>query len=251
MKRTVVLGTEIDSLTMEQAVDRAMKLMEGHNGAYVVTPNSEMLVRAMDCPELRMALQGAALSLPDGVGVLLASHILGMPIPRRLTGIDFASRLMDTMARTEKSVFLLGARPGVAERAAQRLKRRYPGLIVVGTNSGYFAPEEERDLIARINAAAPDLLLVCLGSPKQELWMAQHSAQLSAGLMAGLGGALDVFAGRIRRAPKLWRRLGLEWLYRLLCQPRRLLRILSVPRLFWVAICIKIGGTKETWIREN
>ena len=245
MKRTVVLGTEIDAVSLEEAVDRAVTIMASRKGAYAVTPNSEMLLQARKDPVLAAALRRAALSLPDGVGVLLVSRILGCPIRERVCGIDFAWRLFDVMESEGKSVFLLGAKEGIADRAAERLQRNYPRLQIAGTHSGYFEPWEEQALLKQINAVSPDLLLVCLGSPKQELWMERVSSQLQVGLMAGLGGTLDVLAGTVRRAPESWQKCGMEWLFRLLCQPRRIFRVMRIPGLFLTAIRTKIGGNTE------
>ena len=245
MKRTVVLGTEIDAVSLEEAVDRAVEIMASRKGAYAVTPNSEMLLQARKDPVLAAALRRAALSLPDGVGVLLVSRILGCPIRERVCGIDFAWRLFEVMEAEGKSVFLLGAKDGIADRAAERLKRSYPRLQIAGTHSGYFDPGEELALLKQINAVSPDLLLVCLGSPKQELWMERVSSQLSVGLMAGLGGTLDVLAGTVRRAPESWQKCGMEWFFRLLCQPRRIVRVMRIPSLFLTAIRTKIGGNTE------
>lgn len=245
MKRTVLLGTELDALSLEEAVNRAMAEMKLRRSAYVVTPNAEMLVSARRNPALCEAVNGAALSLPDGIGVLLVSRILGTPISDRVTGIDFAAALMDEMAKKRMRVYLLGAREGVGRAAEQRLCARYPALVIVGVSNGYADLLDEERLISRINASGADLLLVCLGSPKQELWMQRNAPRLQVGLMAGLGGTLDVFAGHVRRAPALWRKSGLEWLYRLIRQPWRIGRVMRIPQLFFAAICTKIGGNRE------
>lgn len=251
MKRSAVLGTEIDRISLTGAAERALALMAQRRGAYVVTPNTEIVLSARRDPELRAALGAAALSLCDGVGVLIASRILGDPIGERITGIDFASALLSRMAGSAKSVFLLGAREGVAARAAEALQRAYPGLVIAGTENGYFDAKDEDELLGRINALSPDLLLVCLGSPKQEKWMHRCAPRLKVGLMAGLGGALDVFSGDVKRAPPLWRRYGLEWLYRLLRQPERLKRDLALPRIVFLALRDRIGGKKEKWQTGN
>ena len=124
-------------------------------------------------------------------------------------------------------MYLFGAKPGVAELAAETLESRYPGLIVAGTSDGYFS--DDAPIIEKIRAAQPDMLLVCLGAPKQELWMAKEEGKLPVGLMCGLGGSLDVFAGTVKRAPESWQRLGLEWLYRLMKEPRRIGRMMKLP----------------------
>jgi N-acetylglucosaminyldiphosphoundecaprenol N-acetyl-beta-D-mannosaminyltransferase len=227
-----VLGVGFDDLTMAQAVQQALCEIERRSGGYVVTPNPEIVWLCREDPALREIVQEAALVLADGVGITLGAKILGRPLRARVPGIDFATRLMAEMAQKGQSVFLYGAAPGVAERAGAYLAAEYPGLRILGTADGY---GDDAPVVAAIDAAGPDLLLVCLGAPKQERWMAARRGQLRAGLMLGLGGALDVFAGEVRRAPEGWRKLGLEWLYRLLREPRRAGRMLRLP-LFLLAV---------------
>ena len=181
--------------------------------------------------------------LADGVGVTKAAAMLGTPLKARVPGIDFASGVMARLAQRGGSVFLFGAKPGVAEEAAEKLKGMFPGLIVAGTADGYFT--DDAPIVEKINAAGPDLLMVCLGSPKQELWMSAHAGRLNAGLMAGLGGSLDVFAGRVERAPEAWRRLGLEWLYRVIKEPKRLGRVMKLPLFVVEAAGQRAKGKRE------
>ena len=251
MTRLVVLGTEIDAISFDEAIDRAFGESKHRRGAYVVTPNSEMLLAAREDGALRDALHGAFLALPDGAGVVLVSRILGTPLPERIPGVDFARALLARMGREGGSLFLLGAAEGVADRAAKRIKKAYPALTLAGRHSGYFTADEESALIEQINAASPDLLIVCLGSPRQEHWMAQNASRLRVGLMAGLGGTLDLFAGRTRRAPRWMRALGLEWLFRLIGEPRRIVRVARIPQLFWIAFQSRIGGREKDGKRKT
>ena len=221
------MGVRFDALTPEEALERAAELAAGDSCSYAVTPNPEIVWLARKQPALKEALNGADLVVPDGIGIVYAARILGMPLPARVPGIELAAGLLKQMAVSGESVYLLGAKPGVAERATRRLQEQYPGLAVVGTGDGYF--REDEPVIEKINACKPRLLLVCLGFPRQELWMAKYRDQIKAGLMMGLGGSLDVFAGDVKRAPESWRRLNLEWLYRLACQPSRLGRMLKIP----------------------
>ena len=238
--RTEILGVGYDDLTMEEAVDRALELMDQRRGAYVVTPNPEIIMLARENAGLMSAIEGADLVLADGVGVTYGAKILGTPLKGRVPGIDFAAKLMGEMAGKGMSVFLFGAKPGVAEKAAAALTARGPGLVIAGTNDGYF--KDDGPIIEKINAAAPDLLLVCLGAPKQELWMQANAARLNVGLMAGLGGSLDVFAGNVQRAPEQWQKLGLEWLYRLLKEPSRIGRMMKLPRFVLAVTGQRIRG---------
>ena len=248
MGRISVLGVGFDSLGMDEAVETALALIARKSRAYVVTPNPEIVWLCRKDAALVSALEGAALVLPDGVGVTLAAKILGRPLKQRLPGIDFAQAVLGGLAKTGGSVYLLGAKPGVAELAARTLLAQFPGLKLAGARDGYF--KDDAPVVAGINAAKPDFLFVCLGAPKQELWMRKNAKNLDAGLMAGLGGALDVFAGTVKRAPKSWQRLGLEWLYRLLREPKRIRRQLVLPRFaaaviiegVWRGVC---GGLRK------
>jgi len=235
--RTDVLGVGFDDKTTGQAALCAYEMMRGDQKEYVVTPNPEIVWMARSDQPLRSAVNGAGLVLPDGIGIVLGAKILGTPLScGRVPGIDFVTVLLAKMAESDGSVFLLGAKPGVAEEAGQKLAVDYPGLNIAGTADGYFT--DDAAAIGRINAAAPDLLLVCLGAPKQELWMAKNIGQLNVGLCAGLGGSLDIFAGRVKRAPVFFRKLGLEWFYRLIKEPRRIKRMIKLP-LFVIVVLLK------------
>lgn len=234
MNRIDVLGVGFDNVTMDGAVSAALALIGAGSGRYVVTPNPEIVMLAREDARLRAALQGAALVLPDGIGIVKGAQILGTPLHGKVPGIDFAAGVLAGLAAAEGSVFLLGAKPGVAEKAAAALSARYEGLRIAGVNDGYFS--DDGPVIEKINAASPDLLLVCLGAPKQEFWMQDHEGRLKVGLMAGLGGSLDVFAGEVRRAPESWQKLGLEWLYRLIREPKRIGRIMKLPGFVFAAL---------------
>ena len=242
MNRIDVLGVEYDDMDIVEAVELAMGFMEERRCAYAVTPNPEIVLECRKNRKLAAAVRAADMVLPDGVGVIYASRILGTPIKNRLPGIDFASALMARMSECGKKVFLLGAKSGVSELAAERLTERYPGLEICGVNDGYFAQEDNELVLEKINALSPDLILVCLGAPRQEIWMKNNAELLNAVLMIGLGGAMDVYAGVVERAPRKWRKLGLEWLYRLIKEPRRIKRMIKLPGIIFAALWRRIGG---------
>ena len=229
MSRTDVLGVGFDNVTKAEAVERALELIDAREGRYVVTPNPEIVMLAKENPALKEALAGADIVLPDGAGIVKGAAILGRPMKEKVPGIDFACGVMARLAERGGSVYLFGAKPGVAEAAAETLRTKFPGLVISGTSDGYFS--DDGPIIEKIKDAAPDFLLVCLGAPKQELWMAKMSGKLLVGLMVGLGGSLDVFAGTVKRAPEAWQKLDLEWLYRLLKEPRRIGRMMKLPIL--------------------
>ena len=238
--RTDVLGVGFDDLTIQEAVLSAGECIKSHRGAYIVTPNPEIVWLCRTEPALRETIAGAHLVLPDGIGVVYGAKILGRPLGGKVAGIDFATLLMQVLAGEGKSIFLLGAKPGVAEKAAERLKEEYQGLVIAGTADGYF--KDDGPIIERINAAKPDFLLVCLGAPKQEYWMASNRDKLDVGLMAGLGGSLDVFAGTAQRAPASWQKLHLEWLFRLFKEPRRIPRMMKLPLFLFAVIGQRVRG---------
>ena len=227
MSRTDVLGVGFDNVTKAEAVERALELIDAREGRYVVTPNPEIVMLAKENPALKEALAGADIVLPDGAGIVKGAAILGRPMKEKVPGIDFACGVMARLAERGGSVYLFGAKPGVAEAAAETLRTKFPGLVISGTSDGYFS--DDGPIIEKIKDAAPDFLLVCLGAPKQELWMAKMSGKLLVGLMVGLGGSLDVFAGTVKRAPEPWQKLDLAWLYRLLKEPRRIGRMMKLP----------------------
>ena len=227
------MGVLFDNLTLAEAVDAGERLAAGPGFAYVVTPNPEIVNLARQREDYRQVLNGAGLVLPDGIGVIHAAKILGTPLQERVPGIDFASGLLTRLAQTGGRLFLLGAKPGVADQAADNLRKTYPGLTVCGTHHGYF--QEDGPVVEAIRQSQADVVFVCLGAPKQELWMAKWGPETGAHLLCGLGGSLDVFAGVVERAPKFWSDHGLEWFYRLCREPKRIGRMMKLP-LFLVHV---------------
>lgn len=238
--RTDILGVAFDNVTLDEAVDKAVALLEQDGPHLAATPNPEIIQCARKDPEFSQVLAQADLVLPDGIGVIYAARILGRPLKGRVPGIDFASALMDRMAQSGKRLFLLGAKPGVAEMAAARLAGDHPGLIICGTHDGYF--KEDGPVIEAIRAARADVVFVCLGFPKQEKWAAAHGAATGAKLLIGLGGSLDVFAGQVERAPERFQKLGLEWLYRLYKEPSRITRMIKLPLILFQAAGARLKG---------
>ncbi len=238
--RTDVLGVGFDDLTPAEAVQSGAALIEEEGFHYAVTPNPEFILSAKKDPQFRRTLAEADLVLADGIGVIYSAKILGRPLKGRVTGVGFAQDLMAWMAAHGKRLFLLGAKPGVAELAAANLKAAHPGLIVCGTHDGYF--QDDAPVVEAIRASAADVCFVCLGAPKQEFWMAQHGPDTGARLMVGLGGCLDVFAGVVERAPEGFQKLGLEWLYRLIKEPRRIRRMARLPLVLCDAAAARLRG---------
>ena len=236
-----VMGLKFDSMTMDEALSRAEALLRGEKAAYVVTPNAEIAYEALHDGQLREMLNGANLMLPDGAGVVLASKLLRTPVKQKVAGVDFAAGLLGILERNGQSLYLLGGKTGIGELAAQKMLEAHPQLRIAGIADGYF--QDEAPVIAKINASGADALFVCLGAPKQERFMVQHQQELHVHLMAGLGGSLDAFAGTVQRAPAWMIRLNLEWLYRLIREPKRFRRMLRLPKYLWAVMLKRIRGT--------
>lgn len=231
--RIDVLGVGFDNMTMDEAVAEGVRLLHSEGAHYVVTPNPEIVEVCRENPAAMAAVNGADLVLPDGVGVVKGAAMLGTPLKEKTPGIEFATHLMGKMAEEGMSLYLLGAKPGVAELAAERLQKDHPGLKIAGTHNGYF--KDDAPVVQAIAESHADCVFVCLGAPKQEFWMRKNGAATGAHLLCGLGGSMDVFAGTVARAPEFWSKHGLEWFYRLCKEPRRIGRMMRLP-LFLVHV---------------
>ncbi len=237
--RSRILGIPVDRIS-ESELRETLDGFFRSRGNHVVTLNPEILMEATANNNLQHAITQASLILPDGVGIQLAARFLKRPRGIRLTGVDLVHDLARRSAEQGRKLYLLGARPGVAVAAAQALQRSYPGLKIVGAESGsrfWGTRVSDTRLCEMIRSAKPDVLLVAFGSPKQELWLTRHLHELpSVRVGVGVGGTFDFLAGRVRRAPAWLRRIGLEWFWRLLVQPWRFQRILTAVVRFPIAV---------------
>ena len=231
--RIDVLGVGFDNVTMAEAVEQGMALLHSEGSHYVVTPNPEIVEACRENGAARAAVNGADLVLPDGIGIIKGAAMLGTPLKEKTPGIEFAAHMMERMAGEGLSLYSLGAKPGIAEQAAEKLSAQYPGLKIAGTHDGYF--KEDGPVVEDIRQSGADCVFVCLGAPKQEFWMAKNGPATGARLLCGLGGSLDVFAGTVERAPKFFCDHGLEWFYRLCKEPKRIGRMMKLP-LFLVHV---------------
>jgi N-acetylglucosaminyldiphosphoundecaprenol N-acetyl-beta-D-mannosaminyltransferase len=231
-----ILGVPIHAVTMAGTLAWMERAVAERTPRQVCTANPEFVMAAQHDTEFRHVLRQADLVLPDGVGLLWAARWLGRRLPERVAGSDLIYRMAEQAARHGWRVFYLGAAEGVAQRAADRLKARYPGLTVAGTWAGSPRPEDDDALVTRVRAARPDVLLVAYGAPAQDKWVARNRARLEVPLSMGVGGAFDFVAGVARRAPPMVQRLGLEWMHRLLYQPWRARRIATAVLRFPVAV---------------
>ncbi|MHB8945466.1 MAG: WecB/TagA/CpsF family glycosyltransferase [Bacillota bacterium] len=241
-ERVDILGVLVDRVDLPGAVARVKGFVDegragGRRGRLVFTPNPEMIQAARHDASLTSLINQADLAIPDGTGVVLASRLLGDPLADRVAGFDLLLELFRQADAGGWRVFLLGTYPETVAEAARRVAAAHPGLEVAGFQDGYFTPDDVPALVRRIGAARPDLLVAALGSPKQERWLTEHVQETGATVGIGVGGSLDVLAGRARRAPEAFQRLHLEWLYRLASEPRRARRILgALPRFAWAVL---------------
>ncbi|MGM9580736.1 MAG: WecB/TagA/CpsF family glycosyltransferase [Anaerovibrio sp.] len=239
LKQVEILGVNVNSLTMAQAVETVQQFIAEKKVALVATANAEMLMRATQDEELKDILNQADLVVPDGAGTVWAAGHLGEPMPERVAGFDLAQELMREAPLRGDRVYFFGSAPGVADKAKAKAEELYPGIQVVGIRNGFFGEADEPQIIADIRAARPDILLVALGVPKQEKWLKKHLQELQVPVSIGVGGTLDVMAGVMQRAPLWMQKAKLEWLFRGLKQPSRAGRLLALPKFVLKVVASK------------
>lgn len=229
-KQTHVLGVPFDVVTMEEAVAKAKKLLKEDGQHIICTPNPEIVMEAQKDKELMDILHEADMVVPDGIGVVWASKYSETRLTERVAGYDLTQNLMAELAATGETFYFFGGAPGVASTAARKMMKKYPGLKVVGVHNGYFDEKEEKKIIQDIKTKSPSILLVGLGAPKQEKWIYDNIRLTGAKVAIGVGGSFDVMAGNVKRAPKIFQKLGLEWFHRLITQPTRWKRMMRLPK---------------------
>jgi N-acetylglucosaminyldiphosphoundecaprenol N-acetyl-beta-D-mannosaminyltransferase len=240
-----ILGVPVHDLTGDEALQLLAGWLEGADSSLrqVVTVNPEFIMAARRDPDFMEILQRADLATADGIGIILAARLLGGRIRERLTGVDLTEALA-AMSPPVTRIFLLGAAPGIAEQAASHLENRYPGVSIAGTFSGSPSDEEADRILERLRDSGANVLLVAFGAPAQDNWIAAHRQKLAACgivLAIGVGGTFDYLAGTVPRAPRLIRRIGLEWLYRLIRQPWRWRRQLALPHFVLLVLRERIS----------
>lgn len=226
LERRFVLNLPVDLLSVQAAVDRMGAFIRERGALLVVTMNAEMAMQAQADPALGDIIRRAGLVVADGSGVVWAvGRQPGAPRVEKVAGVDLLRAAAARAATEGWSLYLLGAKPGVAEEAAANLQATYPGLRIVGVRDGYFDATTEPAVIQAIRDARPDILLVALGVPRQEKWLAEHQGALGVPVAMGVGGSFDVFAGRVKRAPLFFQKFHIEWLFRLIQEPWRFQRM--------------------------
>lgn len=230
MNRTEILGIGIDPLTLEDAVAKIQRYIASGEPHQIVTANPEIIMKAVDDKAYGLILAQADMVTGDGSGVVWAARTLGKPLPARVTGIDLLNAVLPMLAQTGGSIYLLGGKPGIPEKAASQMQKAFPGLKIAGMQHGYFNAQDEKNVIDDIIKCKPQFLAVGMGAPRQEKWLAEHLQNLAVPVGIGIGGSLDVWAGEVKRAPEWIQKISLEWLYRMICQPARFKRAWAIPR---------------------
>ncbi len=239
MEAVRIFGVRFDNVTASEAKRRFIAMMESGGLKTIYTPNTEIIMKAQEDPTFKQVLNEGDLVIPDGIGVVLASKIHHLGLSERVPGIELMGLMLEFCNRAGKSIYLFGGAPGIAEKASEKILSTYPNLKIVGIRDGYFKEEDVWSILDDINEKKPDILFVALGAPKQEKWIHQHKKTLNAKVAMGVGGALDVWSGTVKRAPVIYQKLGLEWFYRLLKQPSRIGRMMSLPKFMIKVILTK------------
>lgn len=239
-------GVNFTPGTLEEISNEILTRIKSEKQTAVFTPNSEIVQLCIDDATLYDVINSAEIIVPDGIGIVKAAKLLGLPITERVPGIELGERIL-SLADDSLPIFLLGGKPGIAESAAKNLTAKYPSLVICGTHDGYFKKEgtENNAVIEEINESHAKVLFVCLGAPTQEKWIRDNRKSLSdVQLLLGLGGSLDVFSGNVKRAPAFFCKTGLEWLYRLIKEPRRIGRMMKLPKFYFGTLLYKLKGGK-------
>ncbi len=235
-----ILGVRVDRADFQTALSRAKSFFEAEGAHAIYTPNPEIIMHAYRNKAYEEVLNRADMVVPDGIGVVYGAKILGRPVAGRVAGYDLSCALLSYAGKAGKKLYLFGGKPGVAEMAASRISELYPGIIIAGTSHGYH--KDDSHIAAEIAKSGAEIVLVCLGAPKQELWIDKNKDATGAKILIGAGGSLDVFAGTVKRAPVIFQKLNLEWFYRLIKQPSRAGRMLDLPRF---GIKVMLHGKRQ------
>jgi N-acetylglucosaminyldiphosphoundecaprenol N-acetyl-beta-D-mannosaminyltransferase len=241
VRRPALWGVRVDNVSLNYALGKVRGAIASGEGMRIVTVDALATLRSRSDSGYASIVRSSDLVLPDGAGLIWALKFLGSPIQERLPGVEFVDHLCRQAAGEEWPVFFLGGRPEVGRRAAERLREKYPELIIAGCRDGFFRNEESDRIAEEIRDSGARLLFVGLGVPRQEYWIASHRNLLGAVAAMGIGGSLDVLSGRLRRAPRIWQRLGLEWLYRVAQEPWRWKRVVRLPAFVLLVLLTRLG----------
>jgi bacterial polymer biosynthesis proteins, WecB/TagA/CpsF family len=235
-----IYGLPFSKMGMDETIATLASAIDNRKTTHVITANPIMIMSALEDPSYYSMMRTAELIVPDGTGVVWAAGYVGQPVAERVPGFDILHRLMALGESKGWSVYLLGTDQQTIDQAAANLKQKYPGTRIAGVRNGYFGPEQDAEVVAAIQQAKPDILFVARSATTQEPWIARYKAELGVPVIMGVGGSFDIIAGKLKRAPKLFQKLRLEWFYRLLQEPYRYKRMLVLPKFV-----IKVVREKE------
>lgn len=228
-ERCNILGVPINNITLDEATSVVVSYLDSDEKNMIFTPNPEFVMNALDDERFMKILNESSLNIADGIGIVIGGKILGYKIKERVAGFDLVQSVFNKIKNTDKTVYFLGSNEENINLAKKMMEQKHKGLKIVGVRNGYFKDEEGKLIIEEINKLSPDLLLVGLGSPRQEKWIYDNKNIIRAKVMMGIGGSFDVMSGNVKRAPKIFINLNLEWFYRLITQPTRFKRMLKLP----------------------
>ncbi|WEG13588.1 WecB/TagA/CpsF family glycosyltransferase [Pullulanibacillus sp. KACC 23026] len=241
--KVLVLGVPFNNLTMEQLLQKLEEHLENQDKIFMATSNPEIVMYAEKDPEYRKILTEADYNIPDGIGIVKAAKLLNLPIEERVTGFDTVMHLLEVADRKRLKLYFLGSTEDVLQKAVERTKANYPHIDLVGARNGFF-DWHDPSIAEDIQAKKPDIILVGMGFPRQEKWIYEHLPSFEKGLFIGVGGTIDILAGEVKRAPAMWQKYNVEWLYRLLSDPTRFKRMMVLP-VFMMKIYAKRLTTKH------
>jgi len=244
MESIKIFGVRVDKVSLEEAVCKVEEFLQDDEPKTIYTPNTEIIMEAKEDEGLKEVLNNGDLIIPDGIGLIYASKIKKKPLVERVTGFDLSIEMIKLADKNKYSLFLLGGEEGIAKKAGEKIVEKYPNVKIVGHNNGYFkgahigfpGHEEEREVIEKIKKAKPDILFVGFGAPKSEKWIELYKNELNCKVMIGNGGTMDIIAGKVKRAPEVYQKLGLEWFYRLIKEPSRIKRQIALPKFMFKVV---------------
>lgn len=238
-KKVDVLGIEFEHTTKSETIHTLEKRIKDNKKTFIVTANPEIVMYAQRDQQYQKIVQSADYIIPDGIGIIMGAKLLKNPLPERIPGFELMKDLLTIAGKQQLRVFFLGARENVLNKAIDNVKHDYPGIQIAGSHHGFFN-EEDPEVAKMVQESNPDMVFVALGFPRQERWISNNAHLFQKGLFMGVGGSFDVLSGTVKRAPALWRKLNIEWLYRLIKQPQRWKRMTFLP-----IFMLKVIGTRK------
>ena len=237
-----VIGIKIFRKSLEKALKKFQAMLHSDEVSTIFTPNTEFIMMANEDQDFKDILNRSDLNIPDGFGLILASRIQHLGIEEKMAGVDFMGRMLEICAQDNLRIYLIGGAPGRAALATERIEEQFPGIRIGGSQHGYFTADQEQEIVDSIASSESDILFVALGAPRQEKWIDANRHKLNVKVAMGVGGSIDIYAGEATRAPDIFIRLGLEWFYRLIKEPKRIGRMMVIPKFLIKIISNKISN---------